>query len=105
MILVDADCLFTEKVELDGFDVAITIDSRKIPRKNMYNGRRLSGVVFFNSPAHELVDRWEKGCMDESSTDQKALSDILEEQIVWKNYKKIQQWNGLNIKILDIRAF
>ncbi|MDD5010600.1 MAG: putative nucleotide-diphospho-sugar transferase [Phycisphaerae bacterium] len=105
MILVDADCLFTEKVELDGFDVAVTLDPKKISRKDMYNGVIYSGVMFFNCPAEKLVDRWEQECMTENTTDQKALSDILSDQIVWKNYKKIQQWNGLKIKILDTNVY
>ena len=105
MILIDADCLFTEKVELHGFDVAVTIDPRKISRKDLYNGLVYAGVVFFNCPAEKLVDRWEQACMSENITDQKALSDVLSEQIIWKDYKKIQQWNGLKIKILDIGTY
>ena len=105
MILVDADCLFTDKVELDGFDVGITIDPKKISRKDMYNGIVYSGVMFFNCPAEELVDRWEQECLKENTTDQKALSDIMSEQIIWSDYKKIQQWNGLKIKILDIATY
>jgi hypothetical protein len=101
MILVDADCLFREKVELDGFDVAITLDPRKISRTDMYNGMIYSGVVFFNCAAEDLVDRWEQECMTENTTDQKALADVLGEQLRWQDYKKIQQWNGLKIKILD----
>jgi hypothetical protein len=105
MILVDADCLFTDKVELDGFDVAITIDPKKISRKDLYNGIVYAGVVFFNCPAEKLVDRWEQACMAENITDQKALSEIMSEQIIWSDYKKIQQWNGLKIKILDIATY
>jgi len=105
MILVDADCLFTDKVELDGFDVGITIDPKKISRKDMYNGIVYAGVVFFNCPAEKLVDRWEQACMAENITDQKAFSDVLSEQLIWKDYKKIQKWDGLNIKILDIATY
>jgi hypothetical protein len=105
MILVDADCLFTEKVELDGFDVAVTLDPKKISREDMYNGIVYSGVMFFNCPAQKLVDKWQQVCMTENTTDQKALSDILSEQINWKDYKKIQQWNGLKIKILDTGTY
>jgi hypothetical protein len=105
MILVDADCLFREKVELDGFDVAITLDPRKISRTDMYNGMIYSGVVFFNCPAEELVDRWEQECMTDNTTDQKALADVLGEQLLWKDYNKIQKWNGLKIKILDTRIY
>lgn len=61
MILVDADCLFTERVELTGFDFGITYAP---PRKNKkvvyYNGRFNSGVMFFNTPMFGLIDKWEK---------------------------------------------
>jgi hypothetical protein len=105
MILADADCLFRERVELDGFDVGVTIEPKKISRKDMYHGMVNSGVMFFNCPAEELVDRWAKECMAETTTDQKAISDILSEQIKWKDYRKIQQWNGLKIKILNARVY
>ncbi len=100
MILVDADCLFNQRVEETGFDVGVTYTP---PRKSKqcYNGVIGSGVIFFNNPATELVQRWAEECRKDNTTDQKAISDILSETIDWKNYKKIQNWHGLKIKIFD----
>ena len=38
-------------------------------------------------------------------TDQKALSDVLEEKVNLEDYKTIQQWNDLKIKIFDTRIY
>jgi len=102
MILVDADCLFTEKVEESGFDVGVTYaPPRKGKQIYYYNGVINSGVIFFNNPATKLVQRWAEECRKKDTTDQKALSDVLEETIVWERYKLIQNWHGLKIKIFD----
>ena len=104
MILVDADCLFTARVEESGFDVAVT----RVPsKKNVIyeNGVLNSGVIFFNTPAAELVDRWAVECEKEKTTDQKAISDILSETINWDRFNKLQDWHGLKIKVLDARKY
>jgi len=104
MILVDADCLFTTRVEESGFDVAVT---RAPSKKNVIyeNGILNSGVIFFNTPAAQLVDRWAVECEKEKTTDQKALSDILNETIDWDRFNKLQDWHGLKIKVLDARTY
>jgi len=106
MIMVDADCLFTQRVEETGFDVGVTYYRPKNPEQiYYYNGIINSGVIFFNSPATELVNRWAKECKNENTTDQKALSDVLSETINWDKYKQIQDWHGLKIKIFDARIY
>ncbi len=101
MMLIDADCLFTEKVQEDGFDVGVTYAPRKSKDIVFYNGVINSGVIFFNGPATELVDRWAQECRKDNTTDQKALSDVLSETIVWEKYRQVQDWHGLKVKIFD----
>jgi len=106
MILIDADCLFMERVEETGFDVGVTLK----PRKNMdtsdhYAGVLASGVVFFNTNAADLIDRWIEECRKPDTTDQKALTDILSETIDWKHYDKIYDWNGLQVKVFRVEEF
>jgi hypothetical protein len=106
MILVDADCLFTEKVEEHDFDVGVTYTPRKSSTiEDCYNGIINSGVIFFNNPADGLVNRWAEECRAENTTDQKAMSDILSETVDWSMYKQIQDWQGLKIKIFDTRKY
>jgi hypothetical protein len=100
MILVDADCLFMERVEQHGFDVGVTLKPRKhIDVSNHYNGVLNTGVIFFNSNATELVDKWINECRKPDATDQKALTDILSETVDWKLYGKTYDWHGLKIKV------
>jgi hypothetical protein len=102
MILVDADCLFTERVELTGFDFGITYAP---PKKNKnivyYNGRFNSGVMFFNTPIFDLINKWEQECRGDNTTDQKAISDVLSEFLDWDNYTQPQKWGNYSIKIFD----
>lgn len=102
MILVDADCFFTEKVELTGFDFGLTYAPRK-KKENIifYNGRFNSGVMFFNTPMFDLIDKWAQECMGDNTTDQKAISDVISEQFDWDNYQQVQYWGDYSVKIFD----
>jgi hypothetical protein len=104
MILVDADCLFTAKVEETGFDVGVTCNKVR-KQKNYYNGFLNAGVLFFNSPAEKLVDLWADECEKENISDQKALSDILSQTINWNKFNKVQDWNGLKIKVFNAMIY
>ena len=105
MILVDADCLFTAKVEESGFDVAVTKAPSKDKNAVYENGVINSGVIFFNTPAAELVDRWALECEKEKTTDQKAISDVLSETIDWDKFNQLQDWHSLKVKVLDARIY
>jgi hypothetical protein len=106
MILVDADCLFNRRVQEEGFDVGVTYAPPKKSKKiHYYNGIINSGVIFFTTPARELVNRWIQECYKADTTDQKALSDILGETIDWKNYKRPQYWRDLRIRIFDCSRY
>jgi hypothetical protein len=105
MIFVDADCLFTTEVEEMGFDVGVTRYKSKKKHIDYYNGVINSGVIFFNSPAEKLVDAWAIECEKESTTDQKALSDVLSQTINWNIFNKVQNWNGLKVKIFNARIY
>lgn len=101
MILVDADCLFMEKVEEVGFDVGVTLRSEdRVDLSDPYAGILNSGVVIFNSRATKLVDRWIAECTKCNTTDQKALTDLLSEGIDWQHYDKVYDWQGLKVKVL-----
>ena len=106
MILVDADCLFMKRVEEHGFDVGVTLKPRKrIDISNHYNGVLNSGVIFFNTNAPILIDRWIEECRKPEATDQKALTDILSETIDWKYYDEIYDWHGLKVKVFRIEEY
>lgn len=106
MILVDADCLFMQRVEETGFDVAVTLKPRnKIDTSDHYAGVINSGVIFFNINATELIDCWIKECRKPEATDQKALADILSETIDWKHYNKNYDWHGIKVKTLKIEEY
>jgi hypothetical protein len=105
MILVDADCLFTTRVEETGFDVGVTCHKSRKKQVNYYNGIINSGVIFFNSPAEKLVNCWAEECEKEFTTDQKALSDVLSQTINWNIFNKVQDWHGLKIKIFNAKIY
>ena len=106
MILVDADCLFMERVEESGFDVGVTLKPRKkIDISNHYAGILNSGVIFFCGNSSELIDRWVDECRKPDTTDQKALTDILSESIDWKHYNKIYDWHGLKVKVFKVEEY
>ena len=107
MILIDADCLFMQKVGLDGnFDVGVTLKPRRnMDLSNHFTGVLNSGVIFFNSNAAELIDRWVDECCKPDTTDQKALTDILSETIDWKHYNRIYDWHGLKVKVFKIEEY
>jgi len=106
LIYADADCLFLEKVELDGFDVAVTVKpKRKRDTKNYFNGIINAGVIFFNSYPEKLVERWIQECSSGEHTDQSALAKILSETIDWKETGKVYDWQGLSVKTLPIETY
>ena len=105
MILVDADCLFTAKVEETGFDVGVTCYKSKKRDVDYYNGVINSGVIFFNSSAPKLINLWAQECEKELTTDQKALSDILDTDIDWSVYNKNQDCLGIKVRILDAKIY
>lgn len=100
MMLVDADCLFMEKVEESGFDVGVTLRSKdRMDLSDPYSGVLNSGVVFFNTKSTALVDRWIEECRKDNTTDQKALTDLLSESIDWQDYDRVYDWQGLKVKV------
>lgn len=106
LIYADADCLFLEKVELDGFDVAVTVKpKRKRDITNYFNGIINAGVIFFNCNPEKLVERWIQGCIMPNVTDQMVLAEILSETIDWKKTNEIYDWHGLKIKTLRIEDY
>ena len=100
MIFVDADCLFVDRVEETGFDVGVTLRTGKArDLSDHFNGVLNAGVIFFNTDARQLVDRWATKCTKDNTTDQKALTDILSDTIDWQHYDRIYDWHGLKIKV------
>lgn len=106
MILVDADCTFTERLEETGFDLGVTLRRKnRIDLTNPWIGILNTGVIFFNKHVKELIDVWEHGCIDDNTSDQKALSEILSETIDWKHYDKIYDWNGIKVKVFNAAVY
>ncbi len=102
MLYVDADCYFTEKVEESGFDLGVTLRRKnRIDLTNPWIGILNAGVIFFNTRSDEFLDTWTKACLNDNTTDQKELSEILSETIDWKEYNKIYDWHGLKVKVFN----
>jgi len=106
MILVDADCTFTECIEEMGFDLGVTLRRKnRIDLTNPWIGILNTGVIFFNTHVQGLIDSWENACTDSNTSDQKALSEILSETIDWKHYNKVYDWHGINVKVFDASIY
>lgn len=106
MILVDADCLFNARVEEDGFDVGVTLRRKnRIDLNNPWIGIINAGVIFFNTYAEKLIDAWAQGCMNENTTDQKELAEMLSETIDWKHYGKVYDWHGVKVKVFNAEVY
>lgn len=100
MIFLDADCLFMARVEQTGFDVGVTLRTGKgLDASDPFNGLINAGVIFFNTPADELVEAWADACRQENTTDQKALTEVLSESIDWRHYDRVYNWRGLKVKV------
>lgn len=106
MIFLDADCMFMAPVTETGFDVGVTLRSPKsVDTSDHFNGVLNAGVLFFNSPASELIDRWAQQCQKENTTDQKALTGILSETIDWRHYNRVYDWGGLKVKVFSTEDY
>ncbi len=102
MILVDADCFFTERVEETGFDLGVTLRRKKrIDLSNPWVGILNAGVIFFNSCVKEFLNEWAQRCTKDNTTDQKELSEMLSETIDWKHYNRIYDWRGIKVKVFN----
>jgi len=106
-IYVDADVIFTSKiqeVEIKNADIGVTPRHTK-ERKPEYftNGLINAGFIFFKNTedVKSLIDKWIVSCQEQDTTDQKALSDILKEEIDIIDGKKMQKYKHINILLLD----
>ncbi|XPV76851.1 MAG: putative nucleotide-diphospho-sugar transferase [Desulfovibrio sp.] len=110
-VALDADCFFTCPLDLsvfDGVDIAVTPrGAREDKPFLMRNGKINSGVVYLNNTPEVLdfIKRWEALCADGTISDQKALSDMLEEEIEFDLSKPVQKYKGMTVKLLDPDEF
>jgi hypothetical protein len=106
MLLVDADCSFTQRVEETGFDIGVTLRRKnRIDITNPWIGILNAGVIFFNTYIEEFISTWAKCCQKDNTTDQKELSEILSETIDWKHYNRIYDWHGIKVKVFDASIY
>lgn len=104
MMLVDADCFFTERVEETGFDFGVTFRHYAEQSERFYvNGMINAGVMFFNGGKRllPLIEKWIEGCEPKEATDQSAMSEILSEVVDWTERDRMYDWYGLSVKIFD----
>ena len=106
MIFVDADCTFTEYVEEGGFDLGVTLRRKnRIDLSNSWIGILNAGVIFFNTYVKEFLEDWARRCMQENTTDQKELSEMLSETIDWKHYNRVYDWHGIKVKVFNAAVY
>ena len=106
MMLVDADCTFTERVEETGFDLGVTLRRKnRIDLTNPWIGILNAGVIFFNTYSKEFLEIWAQKCTNDNTTDQKELSEILSESIDWKHYDKVYDWHGIKVKVFNAAIY
>ncbi len=106
LIYIDADCVFREKIDLDGFDVGVTVKpADKLDTTNYFNGIINTGVIFFNTYPEQLIDRWIQECSTGNHTDQSALAMILSETVDWNKVGMISNWNGISVKTLPVEVY
>jgi hypothetical protein len=110
-IYVDADAIFTSKiqeVDIKNADIGITPRHTK-ERKPEYftNGLINAGFIFFKKTedVKSLIDKWIASCQEQDTTDQKALSDILKEEIDIIDGNKTQKYKNINVLLLDPAIF
>jgi hypothetical protein len=105
-IYVDADCVFRGKVELNGFDIGVTVKpKKKRDTTNFYNGIINTGVIFFNTYPQKLINRWIEECSTGQHTDQSALAKMLSERIDWKETGNVYDWYGISVKTLPVEDY
>jgi hypothetical protein len=106
-LYIDADTIFTSRINEEVFNNAdIGITPRHIKeRKPQYskNGLINTGLIYFRNSEETktLVEKWLIACQDHDTTDQKALSDILNEQVDLTTGAALQKYDTLNILLLD----
>jgi len=106
-IYIDSDTIFTSKLFENKFhnvDIAITPRHKKEQKQEYYiNGLINSGFIFFKNSKNtkSIVEKWIIACKETNTTDQKALSDILKEQIDILYGKSNQQFDDTKILLLD----
>lgn len=106
LIYIDADCVFRERIDLDGFDVGVTVKpAGKLDETNYFNGIINTGVIFFNTYPKPLIERWIQECATGNHTDQSALAMILSETVDWSNPGTVSNWNGISIKTLPVEIY
>ena len=106
LIYIDADAVFQEKIDLDGFDVGVTVKpNNKLDTNNYYNGIINTGVIFFNIYPEQLIDCWIQECATGEHTDQSSLAKILSETIDWKETGKVYDWHGISVKTLPVETY
>lgn len=106
MMLVDADCMFTERVDESGFDIGVTLRRKnRIDLTNPWIGILNAGVIFFNSYSKEFLETWSDRCTNDNTTDQKELSEMLSETIDWKHYDKVYDWRGIKVKVFNAEIY
>ena len=112
-LYIDADTVFVSAFGEDVFknaDIAVTPRHPKERKEKYYaNGLLNAGVVFFRNNHEgvaELISTWRKKCEEPDTTDQKALSDLLSEEIILlESSAVLQEWRGVRVELLDAKIY
>ena len=112
-LYVDADAVFVSAFAEDVFgdaDIAVTPRHPKERKEKYYaNGLLNAGVIFFRNNQEciaRFVSAWRNKCEEPDVTDQKALSDLLSEEITLLGpTPALQTWQGLKVELLDAKTY
>jgi hypothetical protein len=112
-LFMDADILFTRKVEkgdfdLDSFDIAVTPRHEDERYELLFaNGLINSGTLFFNNNAkvYGFIESWILECSKGNMSDQLCLSNLLSKDKNEMFTKDQLRLDGINVKLLDASKY
>lgn len=113
IVWMDADAFILKPIDNllnDDFDVAITkrweSEIIKFKDRNLFEYSKYinAGVIFFknNTKARKFIDLWDQKIID---SDQRALNDLLEENVSKFNYGDTFTLDDIKVKVLSCKEY
>lgn len=105
VMYVDADCLFTKRVDIEACDLGVCLrweEDRNY--KDIFTGLLNAGVMYF-ARWTELMEDWKSLCEGET-TDQKAMNEVLTPYLNWRGATgKLHQCEDTLVRVLPCSIY